>query len=55
MCLVHEVGVKASVPGPETTVVTLSKQVDAGDVRHKHFARLTLDRTGRILKLAVSR
>jgi tetratricopeptide (TPR) repeat protein len=55
VCLAHATGVKAAVSGPETTVVTLSKQVDAGDIRHKHFARLTLDRTGRILKLAVSR
>ena len=55
ICLAHKAGVKAASPAPETTVITLSKQIDAGAVRHRHFARLTLDRNGRILKLAVSR
>jgi len=55
VCLAHMAGAKLASPTPETTVVTLSKHIDAGEVRHKHFARLTLDRTGRILKLAVSR
>ncbi len=55
-CLSYHAGQKATqASGPETTVVTLSKQVEAGHIRHSHFARLTLDRNGRILKLAVSR
>ena len=55
VCLAHLAGIKTVSPAPETTVITLSKRIEAGQVRHKHFARLTLDRTGRILKLAVSR
>jgi hypothetical protein len=55
VCLAHLAGIKSAPPAPETTVITLSKRIESGQVRHKHFARLTLDRTGRILKLAVSR
>jgi tetratricopeptide (TPR) repeat protein len=36
-------------------VVTLSKQVKSGDRNHPHYARLTLDKQGKVLKLAVSR
>lgn len=36
-------------------VVTLAKSVQAGERRHPHLARLTLDPTGRVLKLVVSR
>ncbi|MCJ7512788.1 MAG: CHAT domain-containing protein, partial [Anaerolineales bacterium] len=55
-CLAPQAGVhSAAASAPETTLVTLSKRIEAGQVRHTHFARLTLDRNGRILKLAVSR
>lgn len=36
-------------------VVTLSKQVKSGDRNHPHYARLTLDKQGKVIKLAVSR
>jgi hypothetical protein len=36
-------------------VITLSKRVHKESVVHPHFARLTLDRTGKVVKLAVSR
>jgi tetratricopeptide (TPR) repeat protein len=38
-----------------TTVVTLSKAISEGDRRHARYARLTLDASGKVLKLAVSR
>ena len=38
-----------------TTVVTLSKILQAGSRSHPHFARLTLDDAGRLVKMAVSR
>ena len=38
-----------------TTVITLSKAIAEGTHRHARFARLTLDPTGKVLKLAVSR
>lgn len=41
--------------GDETLVVTLAKHISAGPHRHPYFARLTLDREGKILKLAISR
>jgi hypothetical protein len=48
--------VKGILPkGRETVVVTMSKQFPEGDRRHAHFVRLTLDSTGKVLKLAVSR
>jgi tetratricopeptide (TPR) repeat protein len=46
---------------PEHNVVTLSKYVDktispSGDIqRHHHFARLTIDDGGKVIKMAVSR
>ena len=39
----------------DTTVVTFSKHVEAANRRHPHFARITLDETGKVLKLTVSR
>jgi tetratricopeptide (TPR) repeat protein len=55
-CPSHQFAAHAAPkPGPETTVVTLSKAVDQGNIRHNRYARLTLDHDGRILKLAVSR
>jgi tetratricopeptide (TPR) repeat protein len=38
-----------------TTVVTLSKAISEGDRRHARYARLTLDPSGKVLKLTVSR
>lgn len=40
---------------PERTVVTLSKQVQAATYTHRHYARVTLDRYGKMVKLSVSR
>jgi hypothetical protein len=55
-CPTHQLGMKG-IPGTEneTMVVTFSKQVQDGDRAHPHFARLTLDQQGKVLKLAVSR
>ena len=39
----------------EALVVTLSKQVSEGSKLHPHFARMTLDPSGKVIKLAVSR
>ncbi|HEY70233.1 MAG TPA: tetratricopeptide repeat protein [Anaerolineae bacterium] len=41
--------------GPQTTVITLAKSIPEGLHQHQHYARLTLDSTGKVLKLAVSR
>jgi len=55
-CPTHQLGIKsAGAPGPDTMVVTLAKEFPTGTVRHSRFARLTLDASGRVLKLAVSR
>jgi Flp pilus assembly protein TadD len=56
-CPCSQLGVKAvqAAESPQTLVVTLSKHAPAGDRNHVHFARLTLDSTGKVLKLAVSR
>ena len=40
---------------PHTTVVTLSKTFLAKDRVHPHYARVTLDENGALMKLAVSR
>jgi hypothetical protein len=45
----------APTDGQQTVVVTLSKQISDAGRNHVHFARLTLDSTGKVLKLAVSR
>lgn len=42
-------------PEPKTFVVTLSKTLVDGSHQHRHYARLTVDRQGKVLKLAVSR
>jgi len=55
-CPTQQLGVKLMAGAvAETTVVTFSKQVQDGARRHPHYARLTLDRGGKVLKLAVSR
>ncbi len=55
-CPTHQLGIKAG-PGPttQTLQVTLSKQIIDGSRRHPHVARLTMDASGKILKLAVSK
>lgn len=42
-------------PVPHTTVVTLSKTLHANAHAHPHYARVTLDESGAVVKLAVSR
>lgn len=60
-CPTHQLGMKSlASPGPDMMVVTLAKDFHspsktAGSLRHARFARLTLDSSGRVLKLAVSR
>ena len=60
-CPTHQLGIKAlGSQGPDTMVVTLAKEImssskNTGALRHARFARLTLDSSGRVLKLAVSR
>ncbi|HEX9674681.1 MAG TPA: hypothetical protein VGA07_01755 [Anaerolineales bacterium] len=55
-CPTQQLGLKVMAGAvAETTVVTFSKQVQDGARRHPHYARLTLDRGGKVLKLAVSR
>jgi hypothetical protein len=55
-CPSNQLGIKSSQPtGGEPLVVTLAKKVSIGERHHAHLARLTLDPSGKILKLAVSR
>lgn len=55
-CPTHQLSMNKIPQGAQPTlVVTLSKQVPDGQRHHPHFARLTLDEQGKILKLAVSR
>jgi len=56
LCPCSQLGMKsAPTEGQQTVVVTLSKHIPDGGRNHVHFARLTLDSTGKVLKLAVSR
>jgi hypothetical protein len=55
-CPTSQIGAKqAGYAELGTTVVTLSKAVSEGERRHARYARLTLDASGKVLKLAVSR
>jgi hypothetical protein len=55
-CPSHQLGMKAAASAADDTmVVTLSKSIADDGRKHMHFARLTLDPSGRVLKLAVSR
>ncbi len=38
-----------------STIITLSKHIPDGERNHPHFARITLDASGKVTKLAVSR
>ena len=40
---------------PDRVVVSFSKQISLAEQTHKQFARVTLDKQGKIVKLAVSR
>ncbi len=54
-CPTNELGIE-SLPGfDETYVVTFSKTRARNEHNHFHYAKLTLDAKGKILKLAVSR
>ncbi len=56
VCPTFALGKKSSGKvGADTVVVTLSKSILDGDRVHPHFARLTLDSSGKIMKLAISR
>jgi len=46
---------KNSPPNPHFTVVTLSKTIRASSRAHPHYARVTLDEKGKVVKVAVSR
>lgn len=55
-CPTHQLGVKThGSPNANSMVVTFSKQIPDGTRNHPHYARLTLDESGRVVKLAVSR
>jgi hypothetical protein len=53
-CPSQQIGMK-TVGENEAMVVTLSKHVTDGSKVHPHFARMTLDQGGKVVKLAVSR
>lgn len=44
-----------SVSQPKRVVVSFSKQINQSEKIHKHFAKVTLDQQGQVLKVAVSR
>jgi tetratricopeptide (TPR) repeat protein len=55
-CPSNQLGIKRLVAGEQTThVYTFAKHVVDGSRRHAHFARLTLDSSGQVLKFSVSR
>jgi hypothetical protein len=56
VCPTHQLGIKAAGAADNgNLVVTFAKTIPDDKLRHNHYARLTLDRSGKILKLAVSR
>jgi hypothetical protein len=55
-CPTAQIGPKARpLHPPQRQVVTLSKQVARAALVHQHYARLTLDAQGKLVKLVVSR
>jgi tetratricopeptide (TPR) repeat protein len=54
-CPTHLMGQKNLGSETSSLVVTLSKSFSDGERTHPHFARLTLDAAGKVMKLAVSR
>ena len=56
LCPNVQIGAKSHpAHAPQRRVVTLSKQIPNGTQTHSHYARLTFDSKGRVVKLAVSR
>jgi hypothetical protein len=56
LCLSQHLDQKSMKQTPSgSVVITLSKHIADGEHRHPHFARLTLDAQGKVMKLAVSR
>lgn len=55
-CPTHQIGAKMAEREPVTRrVVTLSKNVTKGASTHTHYARITINKEGKVVKLAVSR
>jgi hypothetical protein len=55
-CPTHQLGSKSGRPiAGKRLVVTLAKSIPEGARKHTHYARLTLDDAGKVLKLAISR
>ena len=55
-CTVTELGQKVHhLDHSDNIVVTISKEVQMAERSHKHFARVTLDAQGKMVKMAVSR
>jgi hypothetical protein len=55
-CPTAQIGAKSKPRTiPYSHVVTLSKQVKTAKTIHNHYARLTLDGRGKLVKLVVSR
>jgi hypothetical protein len=57
VCPTHQMNNAKQLNGGQqgSTVITLSKSITVGTRVHPHFARLTFDRNGKVMKLAVSR
>jgi len=56
ICPTAEMGSKAKPSlNPSRQVVTLSKTIQQSAFIHRHYARLTLDSKGKLVKLVVSR
>jgi tetratricopeptide (TPR) repeat protein len=56
LCPSHQLGIKRlDSGGKDNLVVSFSKHVQDGALQHQNYARLTLDPSGKVLKLAVSR
>ena len=53
-CPTQQIGIK-SIGSNEVYVLTLGKQLVGGAQLHPSYARLTMDKSGKLLKLAVSR
>ena len=55
-CPTAQIGIKARpIHLPDRQLVTLSKEVEQAALVHHHYARLTLDAQGKLVKLVVSR
>lgn len=55
-CPTHQIGIKSNRSiASKRMVVSLAKSIPEGHLKHTHYARLTLDKDGKVIKLAVSR